>query len=162
MIKRKIKSLVSLEKIRNGLKRKNKTVVFTNGCFDLLHYGHTRYLEQARTKGDILIVAVNSDKSVKKLKGPSRPILSQTERAGLIASLESVDYVVIFDALTPASVIKRLKPDILVKGADWKKKDIVGAKFIKTQGGKVSRIKLVGKYSSTQLIRKIVKNNTKP
>jgi len=161
MIKHKIKSLPSLEKIRAGLKRKNKTVVFTNGCFDLLHYGHTRYLEQAKTKGDILIVAVNSDKSVKKLKGPSRPILSQTERTGLIASLESVDYVVIFDTLTPDSLIKRLKPDILVKGADWKKKNIIGAKFIKTQGGKVLRIKLVGKYSSTQLIQKIVKNNTK-
>jgi D-beta-D-heptose 7-phosphate kinase/D-beta-D-heptose 1-phosphate adenosyltransferase len=156
-LKEKIKNLNALKKIILTLKRKGKKIVFTNGCFDLLHYGHVKYLEDAKRKGDILVVAINSDASVRKLKGKNRPIVNQKDRLGLIAALESVDYVVSFNEDTPLKVIKELKPDMLVKGADWDRKQIVGSEFVLNYGGNVSTIKLIEGRSTTNLIKKIAK-----
>lgn len=157
MLKKKIKNLNALKKIILKLKKKGKKIVFTNGCFDLLHYGHVKYLEDAKRKGDVLIVAVNSDASLKKIKGNKRPIVNQKDRLSLIAALESVDYVVLFNKETPLEVIKELRPDILVKGADWDKKQIVGTDFVSGYGGRVSTVKLIKGRSTTNLIKKIVK-----
>jgi rfaE bifunctional protein nucleotidyltransferase chain/domain len=156
MLEEKIKGLRQLAGEISRLKRAGKKIVFTNGCFDLLHYGHVKYLESARAAGDILVVAVNSDASVKRLKGPKRPVVSQRYRVRVIAGLECVDYAVIFGEDTPLETIKLLKPDILVKGADWKESQIVGADFVKKNGGRVRTIKLEKGLSTTSLIKKIV------
>ncbi len=155
LLETKIKSLSELKKIIRSLKARHKKIVFTNGCFDLLHYGHATYLEAARRKGDILIVGINSDKSVKRIKGANRPVVNEKERLRLVAALESVDYVVLFQEDTPLKIIRLLNPDILVKGADWAKDAIVGGDFILKQGGKVMTIKLVKGYSTSNLIKKI-------
>lgn len=154
----KIKGLKELKKILAGLRAKGKKIVFTNGCFDILHYGHTKYLQDAKKKGDILVVAINSDASVKRIKENKRPIVGETDRLGVIAALESVDYAVLFEEDTPLKVIISLKPDILVKGADWKKNNIVGSDIVSGYGGKVVRIKLMPGRSTTNLIKKIAKN----
>ncbi len=151
----KIKSLTELKKISDKLKAKGKKIVFTNGCFDLLHYGHVMYLEKAKTKGDFLIVGLNSDSSVKRIKGDKRPIVNENDRAKVIEALASVDYVVLFEEDTPYETIKILKPDILIKGADWKKNNIVGADIVKSYGGKIVTIKLAKGRSTTNLIKKI-------
>ncbi len=153
----KIKTLRQLKTIISRLKKKSGKAAFTNGCFDILHYGHVKYLEQARSKADILIVAVNSDNSVKRLKGPERPLYKLKERLGVLAGLSSVDYVVSFDQDTPLEIIKYLKPDILIKGADYKVKDIAGSKFLKTYGGSVRRIRYLKGFSVSSLINKIIK-----
>lgn len=155
-MKEKISSLKELKKISIQLKKKRKKIVFTNGCFDLLHYGHARYLTEAKTKGDILIVGVNSDSSVKKIKGNNRPLINQRDRINLIASLESVDYAFLFNGETPLKAIKAIKPDILIKGADWKKREIAGASVVSGYKGKVLTIRLLKGRSTTNLIRKIV------
>jgi D-beta-D-heptose 7-phosphate kinase/D-beta-D-heptose 1-phosphate adenosyltransferase len=155
----KIKSISEIKNIVARLKSKGKSIVFTNGCFDLLHYGHIMFLEKAKDLGDCLIVAINSDASVRKIKGPRRPIVKQFDRLGMIAGLVSVDYVVLFKEDTPLKIIKTIKPDILVKGADWKKDKIVGADFLKQYGGKVFNIKLTQGRSTTDLIRKIVERH---
>lgn len=155
LLKTKIKTLNGLKAIVLNLKKADKKIVFTNGCFDLLHYGHIRYLESAKGKGDILIVAINSDSSIKRIKGGSRPIINEADRIGTIAALESVDYVVLFDEDTPLKTIEALKPDIIVKGADWKKEGIVGNKFVSGYGGKVIRVKLLKGRSTTNLINRI-------
>jgi len=157
IIKYKIRSLKALKKTILLLKKNGKSIVFTNGCFDLLHYGHAKYLEDARKKGDILIVAVNSDSSVKSIKDKNRPIVKQNYRLKLVAALECVDFVTLFSDKTPLKIIKYLKPDVLVKGSDWKIKDIVGADFIRRCGGKVFRINSIKKLSTTNLIKKIAK-----
>lgn len=154
----KIKSPKELQKIILRLKSKGKKIVFTNGCFDLLHYGHVKYLGDAKRKGDVLIVGVNSDSSIKRIKGKSRPLIHETDRLRIIAALESVDYVVCFKEDTPINLIKLLKPDILVKGSDWKKSNIVGSGFVLNYGGEVSTIKLAKGRSTTLLIRKIEEN----
>lgn len=152
----KIRSLGELsDKIIPGLKKQNKKIVFTNGCFDLLHYGHIQYLEKAKQKGDILIVAVNSDASVRRLKGARRPIVDENDRIRVIAGLHSVDYAVLFGEDTPLKVIQAIKPDILIKGADWRKDKIAGSDFVLSYGGKVGTIKLAAGRSTTQLIKKI-------
>jgi rfaE bifunctional protein nucleotidyltransferase chain/domain len=156
--KLKIKNLTALKKIVKGLKDEGKTTVFTNGCFDLLHYGHAKYLQEAKRFGDILIVAINSDFSVRRIKGNNRPIITEKDRAGLIAALESVDYVLLFDEDTPLKAIKAIKPDVLVKGADWKRDSIVGRNFVLSYGGQVSTVELVKERSTTNLIEKIAKN----
>ncbi len=153
----KIKTPQELQKIISRLKYKGKRIVFTNGCFDLLHYGHVKYLADAKKKGDILIVALNSDASVKRIKGDKRPIINEQDRLRTIAALESVDYAVLFKEDTPLKLIKLLKPDMLVKGADWNKDNIVGAQFLSSYGGKVSTIKLIRGRSSTLLLKKIKK-----
>lgn len=136
-------------------KRNGKRVVFTNGCFDLLHPGHIRSLEAARALGDHLVVGLNSDESVRALKGPSRPVIPAEERAEILASLECVDAVLIFDELTPQRVIAALLPDILVKGGDWPGNQIVGREEVEAAGGKVVLIEMVPGYSTTEILKKI-------
>ena len=130
-------------------------VVFTNGCFDLLHPGHVRYLAAARGLGDILVVGLNSDASVRRLKGPPRPILHTGERAEVLAALTAVDHVIVFDEDTPRALITALRPDVLVKGADWAADDIVGAQEVRAGGGRVVRIDLVPGVSTTEIIGRL-------
>jgi D-glycero-beta-D-manno-heptose 1-phosphate adenylyltransferase len=132
-----------------------KTVVFTNGVFDLLHPGHVRYLKHARSLGDVLIVAVNSDRSVRANKGPGRPINVETERAEVLEALSCVDAVVVFDEETPHDIIVELQPDVLVKGADWAENAIVGRDIVEARGGKVVRVPVETGYSTTAIIQKI-------
>jgi len=153
----KIKSLDELKSIIQKRKKKGQIMVFTNGCFDILHAGHIHYLNSARALGDFLVVGLNSDKSIKKIKGFLRPINSQEERAYALAGLECVDYIVLFDEETPERLIKALKPDVLVKGADWEENKIVGANFVKSYGGKVKRISFKFDTSTTKIIEKILK-----
>ncbi|MEK6727913.1 MAG: D-glycero-beta-D-manno-heptose 1-phosphate adenylyltransferase [Candidatus Omnitrophota bacterium] len=158
---KKIKKLKELKKIVDTLHRQGKKIVFTNGCFDILHWGHAMYLQKAKAKGDKLIVALNSDSSIKRLKGKSRPIVSENDRAKMIAALESVDYVTVFGEDTPLKTIKTLKPDMLVKGSDWNKNNIVGSGILSKYAGKVSTIKKAKGRSTTNLINKIVKSSRK-
>ena len=143
------------KKIRSDLKKENKTLVFTNGCFDILHKGHAVYLNQARSLGDMLIVGVNSDRSVKVLKGAGRPVNNENDRAFLLDNLKSVDYVIIFDEDTPYNLIKDIVPDFLVKGGDWKEEDIVGWDIVKAAGGKVMSLDYVDNYSTTNTLKKL-------
>jgi D-beta-D-heptose 7-phosphate kinase/D-beta-D-heptose 1-phosphate adenosyltransferase len=136
-------------------KRNGRRIVFTNGCFDLLHPGHIGSLEQARALGDALIVGLNSDASVRQLKGAGRPVLPERERAEILAALECVDAVVIFDDLTPREVIARLLPDVLVKGGDWPGDQIVGREEVEAAGGRVVSIPVVPGYSTTAILQKI-------
>ena len=157
----KIISLPGLKiKIRR-LKRDGKRIVFTNGCFDILHYGHVKYLQDARAKGDYLVVAVNSDASIKRIKARNRPVIGQHERVRTLAALASVDFVVVFNAQTPLRLIEALKPDVLIKGADWDKEKIIGADFVESYGGKVLTVKLVKGRSTSALIEKIVRDFAK-
>lgn len=137
-------------------RRAGRRIVFTNGCFDLLHAGHVRSLREARRLGDRLVVGVNSDRSVARLgKDPDRPILPEAERAELVAALEAVDYVSIFDEDTPLDLIHAVEPDVLVKGGDWKETDIVGADFVLGRGGRVERLSYHAGRSTTELLRRI-------
>jgi rfaE bifunctional protein nucleotidyltransferase chain/domain len=136
-------------------KRNGRRLVFTNGCFDLLHPGHIGSLQQARGLGDALIVGLNSDASVRKLKGAGRPVLPERERAEILAALECVDAVVIFDEPTPREVIARLLPDVLVKGGDWPGDQIVGREEVEAAGGRVVSIPVVPGYSTTEILRRI-------
>ena len=138
------------------LKREGKKVVFTNGCFDILHAGHTRYLREARKLGDVLILALNSDSSVRSIKGPMRPIVPEAERAEVVASLDSVDYVTVFDELTPLELIEDLRPDVIVKGGDWAEKDIVGAEAVRKWGGRVAIMPEIEGASTTNIIDKVL------
>lgn len=151
----KIVSSSRLSKKLAGLQRRGKRIVFTNGCFDMLHVGHVTYLAKAKRLGDTLVVGLNSDASVRAIKGKGRPVNSQRDRAAVLAALESVDYVTIFGEPTPERLIRKLKPDVLVKGADWKHGDIVGADLVKARGGRVARIPFVKGYSTTSLIKKM-------
>ena len=137
------------------LRQAHRTVVFTNGVFDLLHPGHVRYLQEARREGDALIVAINSDRSVRSIKGPSRPVNPEGERAEVLAALACVDAVVVFDEADPQQIIGRLEPDVLVKGADWAKDAIVGRETVESRGGRVVRIPLAEGYSTSAIIEKI-------
>ena len=137
------------------LKKKEKTIVFTNGCFDILHAGHVRYLAAAKAEGDILVVGLNSDKSVKLIKGNKRPVIKQEERAEVLAALQSIDYVIIFNEPDPLELICRIKPDVLVKGADWEEKDIIGADIVKKNGGRIVRISIVQDISTSDIIKRI-------
>lgn len=134
--------------------RAGRKIVFTNGCFDLLHVGHVRYLQEARRLGDLLVVGVNSDASTKRLKGPTRPIQNENDRAEILAALACVDYTVVFEEDTPAELIRRVKPDILVKGGDWKIDQIVGGDFVQSYGGEVMSLQFVDGKSTTKLIEK--------
>ena len=151
----KIRKSSELSKLFARLRSKGKKVVFTNGCFDILHVGHVDYLSRARGLGDILIVGLNSDSSVRKIKGKGRPINNERDRAKVLSSLSCVDYICLFSESTPERIIKELRPDILVKGGDWKIQDIVGSEFVRSCGGKVKRIPFVKGYSTTSLINKI-------
>lgn len=153
----KIGELHELKAIVAKVKKEGKKVVLTNGCFDLLHRGHIHLLREAKRQGDLLVVALNSDSSVKMIKGTGRPILAESERAELIAALEMVDYVTAFDEPDPLNVIKELKPDVLVKGGDWPKNEIVGADIVEEHGGKVAVIPYLKGYSTTQIIERMCK-----
>ncbi|MCE1164455.1 MAG: D-glycero-beta-D-manno-heptose 1-phosphate adenylyltransferase [Bacteroidetes bacterium] len=143
------------EKIRKSLINEELKVVFTNGCFDIIHRGHVEYLNEAKSLGDFLVVGLNSDSSVKKLKGPERPVVGEQDRALVLSSLKPVDAVIIFSEETPYELIKFLRPDFLVKGGDWKKEEIVGSDVVEEYGGKVISLKFVDSFSTTGLINKI-------
>jgi rfaE bifunctional protein nucleotidyltransferase chain/domain len=145
----------SLKEKVDSLRQSGKVVVFTNGCFDLFHVGYVRLLQKARKQGDCLVVAVNSDRSVRQIKGPERPKIPDKERAEVLAALACVDWVTIFDEADPLVLIKLLQPDVLVKGADWPEEKIVGASEVKEGGGKVVRIPLEPGISTSALIKRI-------
>jgi len=150
--------LLSLEeavKIRKECRRKGKKVVFTNGCFDIIHVGHIRLLKEASKLGDVLIIGLNSDDSVRKIKGPARPINSLSDRAEVLSSIRYVDYIIAFEEETPRRLISLLLPDVLVKGGDYRKNEIVGADVVEAEGGKVVTIPLVEGKSTTKLIERI-------
>lgn len=153
----KIVSIEELINEREHLRRAGKRLVFTNGCFDLLHPGHVSYLKQARSLGDALVVALNSDRSVRRLKGEGRPILNQQERAEVIAALEAVDYVTIFDEETPRELIAAVLPDVLVKGGDWALDEIVGREEVEAAGGRVLSLPYIEGSSTTDIIERIKK-----
>jgi rfaE bifunctional protein nucleotidyltransferase chain/domain len=152
----KVSSREALVEERKRLQTEGRRVVFTNGCFDLLHPGHIRYLEQARALGDCLIVALNSDASVRKLKGDGRPILKEAERAEVMAALACVDYVTIFEEETPRELIAELLPDVLVKGGDWTIDTIVGREEVESAGGKVLSLAFIDGVSTTEIIERIL------
>jgi rfaE bifunctional protein nucleotidyltransferase chain/domain len=151
----KILNLEELLSERSRLRSERKRLVFTNGVFDLLHVGHIRYLEQARSFGDALVVAVNSDQSVRELKGDSRPIVPESERAEILASLRSVDYVTIFDDVSPRSLIANLLPDVLVKGGDYGLDEIHGRKEVEASGGEVISLPFVTGSSTTAIVERM-------
>ena len=141
----------------NQLKSDNKKIVFTNGVFDIIHRGHVEYLSEAKTLGDVLIVGLNSDTSVKIIKGEKRPIVSQENRAFVLANLKPVDFVVMFDEDNPFNLIKNIMPDVLVKGADWEEDKIIGADIVKQNGGEIRTIKFVENNSSSDIIGEILR-----
>ena len=157
---KKIRTLEEAQKACDTLKQSGKRIVFTNGCFDILHPGHARYLSSAKDLGDHLIVALNSDHSVRTIKGDRRPIFPEGMRAELLAALECVDCVVIFDEDNPLEVIRHLLPHVLVKGGDWQEDQIIGGDVVKAAGGEVKRISFVEGYSTTDIINEIVHRYT--
>ncbi len=157
MAKDKIIKINDVEKITALLKMQGKKIIFTNGCFDIIHPGHVIYLSEAKKLGDVLFIGLNSDVSVKRLKGEQRPILNENERATILSFLEMVDYVCIFDEDTPYELIKLVKPDVLVKGGDWSIENIVGKDIVESYGGKVINIPYLDGKSTTGIIERIKK-----
>ena len=154
----KVKALEDLVEIRNDLRKQGKKVVFTNGCFDVLHKGHIHYLAEASELGDFLVVGLNTDASIRKIKGDTRPYLDQETRSLILASLKFVSLIVLFDEETPAELIKKILPDVLVKGNDYKPEEIVGYDIVKAAGGEIVTLDFVEGYSSTEIINKITSN----
>jgi rfaE bifunctional protein nucleotidyltransferase chain/domain len=154
-VSEKVKSLDELETLTAAARTNGKIVVFTNGCFDLLHRGHIYLLREAKALGDLLVVAINSDQSVKAIKGPTRPILAETDRLELIASMEMVDYVVLFDEPDPYNIISILRPHILVKGGDWSAEEVIGGDLVQGNGGKVVVVPYLKGFSTTEIIAKL-------
>lgn len=148
-------SIEEVESLVAGWRREGRSVVFTNGVFDILHPGHLRYLQAARAQGDHLVVGVNSDRSVRANKGPSRPINPESERAEMLAALTCVEAVVVFDEETPAEIVRRLQPDVLVKGADWPADQIVGRDTVEARGGRVVRVPVEEGYSTSAIIDRV-------
>ena len=155
----KIKDVEVLMGILNEHRKKNDKIVFTNGCFDILHIGHIEYLKFARKQGDLLVVGLNTDRSVKNLKGPTRPFVSEVERAKMLSALEDVTYVVLFDEQTPLNLISAVKPDVLVKGEDWKNAGAVGSEIVESYGGKVVFAPFVEGISTTNIVSRIIKRH---
>lgn len=154
-----VKKIMTLERLAARLaevRNAGKKIVFTNGCFDIMHVGHVRYIAAARSEGDLLVVGLNSDASVRLIKGKKRPIVAQHHRAEVLASLWFVDHVVIFDEPDPLKTIEALKPDVLVKGEDWTEDDIIGADFVKSGGGRIVRVEYVEDTSTSKIIERIV------
>ena len=151
-----IKSRKEIKEIREQLKKEGEKVVFTNGCFDLIHSGHVDYLVKAKEMGSVLILALNTDASIKRIKGDKRPILLQDERAFITSNLKPVDFVTFFDEDTPAEIINELIPDVLVKGADWSIDKIVGREVVEANGGEVKTIKFVNDQSTSKIIQLII------
>lgn len=144
----------AIRALAERLRRRGNRIVFTNGCFDILHAGHARYLRRAAALGDVLVVGLNSDASVRRLKGPGRPVQKAADRAYLLASLACVSYVVVFGEDTPAALIEEVRPDVLVKGGDWRGKPIVGADFVRARGGTVRTIRFLPGRSTTAILRR--------
>jgi D-beta-D-heptose 7-phosphate kinase/D-beta-D-heptose 1-phosphate adenosyltransferase len=157
-VTQKVKTLSQIGAICEEHRRRNQKIAFTNGCFDLLHVGHIRLLEFAKSNGEILIVGLNSDDSVRRLKGPSRPVLNQSERATILSAIEQVDYIVIFDELTPLKLLKTVRPDTLIKGADYTKEAVVGGPYVESYGGSVLLAPLIEGVSSTSIMSRINRN----
>ncbi|MEW6185535.1 MAG: D-glycero-beta-D-manno-heptose 1-phosphate adenylyltransferase [Thermodesulfobacteriota bacterium] len=155
-MKNKIVPRSRIKALVRELKAKGKKIVFTNGCFDLLHAGHVRYLTKARSLGDCLILGLNSNRSVKKIKDPRRPLIPETQRAEVLAALACVDWIVLFDEADPLSLIEEIRPQVLVKGADWAREKIIGADLVSSYGGKVRRIRLLPSLSTSEIIKRIV------
>jgi rfaE bifunctional protein nucleotidyltransferase chain/domain len=155
----KLKSLDELAAIAAQARRDGKSVVFTNGCFDILHRGHVHILRQAKSLGDLLIVALNSDRSVKAIKGPRRPVLSEIDRVELIGAMEMVDYLVLFDEPDPYNLIAAIKPNVLAKGGDWSAEKVIGADVVEQAGGRVALIPYLKGFSSSEIIERILKEN---
>ena len=153
----KILILSDLVQAVEGLRKAGKRIVFTNGCFDILHVGHVRYLAAARSKGDALVLGLNSDASVKSIKPDKRPIVDQDQRAEVLSGLACVDYITIFDEPDPLALIRTIKPDVLIKGADWEEAEIIGSDVVKSYGGNVVRIEVVPGISTSRIIEKILK-----
>jgi len=151
----KLKSLEELQSIALQAKRRGQKVVFTNGCFDILHRGHLHLLRAAKALGDVLIVALNSDGSVRQIKGPSRPVIGEAGRAELIAALEMVDYVILFDEPDPCRLIEAIQPDVLAKGGDWNRDEVVGADIVERSGGKVAVIPYLKGFSTSEIIERV-------
>lgn len=145
-----------LKKLKD-LRRAGKRIVFTNGCFDILHIGHVRYLQSAKAEGDILVIGLNSDRSVHIIKGEKRPVIGELQRAEVLASVGIVDYIILFDAPDPHTLIAAIAPDVLVKGADWAEEQIVGADVVKAGGGRVVRVPVVPDVSTSRIIEDIVR-----
>jgi D-beta-D-heptose 7-phosphate kinase/D-beta-D-heptose 1-phosphate adenosyltransferase len=160
-MREKIKAKDELRDILEGLKRRGKRIVFTNGCFDILHIGHIRCLVEAKKEGDILIVALNSDRSIRSIKGPSKPFTPEAERAEILSALACVDYVVIFDEPDPLELISSLKPNILVKGGDWTPETTIGREVVEGMGGKVVIIPQIEGVSTSAIVDRIVKKGEK-
>jgi rfaE bifunctional protein nucleotidyltransferase chain/domain len=158
-VREKLKSLDELAAIAAAARAKGQTVVFTNGCFDLLHRGHVHILRQAKAAGDLLIVGVNSDRSVKSIKAQQRPILPETDRVELIAAMEMVDYVILFDDPDPYKLIAAIKPQVLAKGGDWSSDKIIGADIVEAAGGRVAVIPYLKGFSTTEIIERIRNSN---
>jgi rfaE bifunctional protein nucleotidyltransferase chain/domain len=158
-MKSKIKDRAEIAKLVADARAQGKTVVFTNGCFDILHAGHVDYLEKARALGDMLVVAVNSDSSVRQIKGPKRPVICEEQRAAVLAGLGCVDFVVLFSEPAPAAIIRELLPNVLVKGADWPVDKIIGADTVLAAGGRVKRIEMLEGISTSQIIERIKKHS---
>ena len=159
LIKDKIKSPKRLKDITSQLKKKGKKIAFTNGCFDILHYGHISLLERAKKIADILIVAINSNSSVRRIKGKNRPILDLKDRMRAVAGLESVDFVTSFNQDTPLALIKLLKPDFIIKGGDWSRNRVVGKEIVESYGGGVVILPIIKGKSSSKIIEKIDKSS---
>jgi len=155
MLSQKIKTQKALQAIAVKIARSGRKIVFTNGCFDILHAGHIDYLTKAKRLADVLIVGLNSDSSVRKIKGKKRPVVKQKDRAMILAALECVDYITIFSQKTPDALIRLVKPHLLIKGADWKKSKIVGKEFVESYGGKIVTIPLLKGCSTSSIIKKI-------
>ncbi len=157
MRKRKIYKLAEFLEVRRKLKKQGKKVVFTNGCFDLVHGGHVRLFQEAKKQGDVLVVALNDDASVRKLKGPSRPIFPLAERWEILEAIETIDYLTSFSEETPQEIIAALLPDVLVKGGDWRPDEVVGKKEVEAAGGKVVIVPYLKGHSTSSVIRKIIR-----
>jgi rfaE bifunctional protein nucleotidyltransferase chain/domain len=151
----KLKSLDELRAIATDARRGGQKIVFTNGCFDLLHRGHVHVLRESKALGDVLVVGINTDRSAKAIKGLARPVLSEQDRVELIAAMEMVDYVILFDEADPSRLIEALRPDVLAKGGDWSADKIVGSEFVQRAGGKVAVIPYLKGSSTTEIIERI-------
>lgn len=151
----KIKSLEELRTIAREAQAAGRTVVFTNGCFDILHRGHLHVLREAKQLGDLLIVAVNTDRSVREIKGSTRPVMPETDRSELIAALEMVDYAILFDESEPRALIEALEPDVLVKGGDWSREQVVGGDLVERNGGRVAVVPYLKGFSTTEIIERV-------
>jgi rfaE bifunctional protein nucleotidyltransferase chain/domain len=161
-MKNKIISRSQINHVISTLKKEGQKIVFTNGCFDLLHVGHVRYLQEAASLADCLIVGLNNDRSVREIKGPKRPLIEEDQRAEVLAALACVGYVVLFDEADPFKLIESIRPDILVKGADWSLDKIIGADLVHSYGGEVCRVDVVPLISTSEIIQRIISRYSEP